>query len=436
MVQAATQLQDRGSAPMADAQGTDGPKLGERYAEVRAATEALCEGLVTEDYVVQSMPDVSPTKWHLAHTSWFFETFVLQPSVSGYRPFDPAYAFLFNSYYVQAGPRHCRDQRGYLSRPTVAEVMQYRAHVDEAMERLLAGAELAPAMTDVVVLGLNHEQQHQELLLTDIKHVFAVNPLRPPRRRYAAPPDADQTPLGWIAVAEGLHHIGHDGTGFCYDNELPRHREFLESFSIADRPATNAEYLAFMADGGYQRPELWLSMGWDMCRTHGWSAPFYWEQRDDGWWSYTLAGMRPVDPLEPVCHLNYFEADAFARWSGARLPSEAEWEVAAAGAELDGNFAESGSWHPGRASGAAGDTPRQMFGDVWEWTRSQYDAYPGYVPQPGAIGEYNGKFMCNQFVLRGGSCATPRSHIRRSYRNFFPPESAWQFTGVRLARDE
>jgi ergothioneine biosynthesis protein EgtB len=384
------------------------------------------------------MADVSPTKWHLAHTSWFFETFILRPHTEGYEEFDPAFAFLFNSYYVQAGERHCRAQRGYISRPRVAEVFAYRRHVDEAMARLLEEAdpgrlaELAP----LVELGLNHEQQHQELMLTDIKHVFSVNPLRPVYRERTATGAATAPPLRWIRHEGGLQQIGHDGDGFAYDNESPRHRVFLEPFEIASRLVTNGEYLAFMEAGGYDRAELWLSLGWATVQEQGWTEPFYWERRDGEWWNFTLSGMRPVDPAEPVAHLSYFEADAFARWAGARLPTEAEWEVAAELAPLDGNLVESGELHPRPADeGAAADAPPlQLFGDVWEWTQSQYTPYPGYRPPPGALGEYNGKFMCNQFVLRGGSCATPRSHLRRTYRNFFPPDATWQFTGLRLAR--
>jgi ergothioneine biosynthesis protein EgtB len=413
--------------------------LWARFSEVRRFTESLCDGLATEDYVVQSMDDVSPTKWHLAHTSWFFETFIVRPHLSDYQPIDETYAYLFNSYYVHAGERHCRAQRGYISRPTVAEVFAYRAHVDGAMERLLttAGESQYDTLEPLIVLGLHHEQQHQELMVTDIKHVFSVNPLRPVYR--AAPalarPASAPAALRWIDHAGGLTWIGHEGGGFAYDNEGPRHQEFIQPFALADRLVTNGEYLDFMSDGGYERPELWLSMGWATVQENGWSEPFYWERRDGEWWLFTLSGMRRVDPDEPACHLSYFEADAFARWAGARLPSESEWEFAAAGAALDGNFVESGHFHPLPAPPATGSAPRQMFGDLWEWTRSQYDAYPGYRAPEGALGEYNGKFMCNQFVLRGGSCATPRSHIRSSYRNFFPPDATWQFTGLRLARD-
>jgi ergothioneine biosynthesis protein EgtB len=436
-----------------------------RYLDVRAFTEQLCEPLAIEDYVVQSMADVSPTKWHLAHTSWFFETFVLAPHQPGYRPYDPAYAFLFNSYYVQAGERHCRAQRGYISRPTVAEVFAYRRHVDEAMAGLLASSDerLVTRVAALVELGLHHEQQHQELLLTDIKHVFSVNPLRPAYRERSDLPARAVSPFQWLPFEGGVHWLGHEGETFAYDNEGPRHRVWLEPYLLADRLVTNGEYLEFMADGCYRRTELWLSLGWATREQNGWTEPFYWEQRDGEWWHYTLAGMRRVDPHEPLTHISYFEADAFARWAGARLPTEAEWEVAAASVPLTGNFAESGRFHPaaafaldGPAAGnvapdaelaPAGPTPpaasarngrhgpRQLYGDVWEWTQSPYAPYPGFRPAAGAIGEYNGKFMCNQYVLRGGSCATSRSHIRASYRNFFPPEATWQFTGLRLARD-
>jgi ergothioneine biosynthesis protein EgtB len=409
--------------------------LAERYARVRQFSEALCEPLATEDYVVQSMEDVSPTKWHLAHTTWFFETFILRPHVQAYREFDPSFAFLFNSYYVQAGERHCRAQRGYISRPTVAEVFAYRRHVDAAMAQLLdAGdAGVAPEIEPLVEIGLNHEQQHQELMLTDIKHVFGVNPLRPAYRQQPTHAVAAAPPMGWVGFAGGVHRIGHDGAGFAYDNEAPRHRVYLEPYALATRLVTNGEYLDFMRDGGYERAELWLSMGWATVQENDWSEPFYWERRDDEWWHYTLGGMQPVEAAGPVTHLSYFEADAYARWAGARLPTEAEWEIAASGIEVEGNFAGDGVPHPAAAAHAAG--LQQMFGDAWEWTQSQYVAYPGYHPPPGALGEYNGKFMCNQFVLRGGSCATPPGHVRRTYRNFFPPEATWQFTGLRLARD-
>lgn len=410
--------------------------LAERYQTVRRFTEYLAEPLVPEDYVVQSMPDVSPTKWHLAHVSWFFETFVLEPHFPNYRPLHPAYAYLFNSYYVQAGERHCRAQRGYLSRPTVEEVYAYRAYVDEHMLQLLERADEAQHQTlrPLVELGLHHEQQHQELLLTDIKHVFSVNPLRPVYRKRKESGATTAPSLRWVSIDEGLYEIGHVGPDFCYDNETPRHRSFLEPFQLASRLVTNGEYLEFMNDGGYERPELWLSAGWATAQAEGWNAPFYWEKQEGAWSLYSLGGSQPVDPEEPVCHVSYFEADAFARWAGARLPTEQEWEIAAQQVPVSGRLVEDGHFHPTVAE-ETGDDLLQMYGDVWEWTRSPYSPYPGYEPLPGALGEYNGKFMCNQFVLRGGSCATSETHIRATYRNFFPPDATWQFMGIRLAKD-
>lgn len=412
--------------------------LLDRYRTVRAATTALTRGLVPEDQVVQSMPDVSPTKWHLAHTTWFWETFLLVPHQPGYELHHPEYPFLFNSYYVQAGERHCRAQRGYLSRPTVDEVGLYRAHVDQAMEAFLEGAgdRHSPEVLYLVELGLNHEQQHQELMVTDLKHVFSVNPLRPVYRENPQVQAPDPGPMGWVEVPEGIHAVGWAGPGFAYDNEEPRHRCFLEPVSMADRLVTCGEYLAFMEDGGYSRPELWMSAGWAAAQEGGWTEPFYWEKRNGEWWVFTLSGMRPVDPHEPVCHVNWYEADAYARWAGARLPREEEWEVLVAGVPVEGNLVESRRFHPTGVGRASPERPlRQLFGDVWEWTSSPYSPYPGFRTAPGAVGEYNGKFMVNQFVLRGGSCATPASHLRHSYRNFFPPDASWQFTGIRLARD-
>jgi len=434
--------------------------LLERYRRVRRFSEELCQTLEPEDYVIQTMPEVSPTKWHLAHTSWFFETFVAKPCLNDYRPLNPQYAFLFNSYYNAAGKMHARAQRGLLSRPTVKETYDYRRHVDETMERCLHSAD-GPALArlePLVILGLNHEQQHQELMLTDIKHVFWTNPLRPCFRPEKPMPKAADGACGWCHFGPGIYSIGHEGEGFYFDNEAPRHQVCLTAFALADRLVTNQEYLQFMQDGGYQRPEFWLSLGWAAVCDRGWTAPFYWEQRDGAWWMMTLAGMRPVRPCEPVCHISYFEADAYARWAGARLPTEAEWETAAASALWDGQFAESGRFHPapdaggdasprrpppdgrlGEASLPAGtsssEAPRQMFGELWQWTQSAYSPYPGYQPAAGALGEYNGKFMCNQYVLRGASCATPRSHVRATYRNFFPPDARWQFSGLRLAKD-
>ncbi|HLH25807.1 MAG TPA: ergothioneine biosynthesis protein EgtB [Chloroflexota bacterium] len=410
--------------------------LLQQYQKVRCFTERICEPLAAEDYVVQSMPDASPAKWHLAHTSWFFETFILSPTLPHYQPFHPMYCYLFNSYYNAVGERHARPQRGLLTRPTVGEIYQYRAHVDARMEEFLTAAapeRLAP-IAPIVELGLHHEQQHQELLLTDLKHALACNPLRPAYRESAPGPAAEAPPLGWQAYPGGVGWLGFAGGGFAFDNELPRHRVFLEPFRLATRLVTNAEYLAFMADGGYRRPELWLSDGWNTVKAQGWDAPLYWEPRDGAWWVQTLAGPRPVAPAEPVCHVSYYEADAYARWAGARLPTEAEWEAAAADLPVAGNFVESERFHPAPAP-AGGTGLQQMYGDVWEWTASAYSPYPGFRPTAGALGEYNGKFMCSQLVLRGGSCATPASHIRASYRNFFPPDARWQFSGIRLADD-
>jgi len=405
------------------------------FDRVRRCTEGLCEPLAVEDYVVQAMPDASPVKWHLAHTSWFFETFLLVPFLPGYRPFHPQFAFLFNSYYNAVGARWSRAQRGLLSRPTVAEVMLYRAHVDAHVRQLLKVGLPADAVP-VLEVGLNHEQQHQELILTDVKSALALNPLAPVYRQ-AVGEQAAAAPSEWVGFGGGLVSVGHEGAGFAYDNESPHHRVFLEPFRLASGLATNADYLAFIEDGGYDRPELWLSDGWNARQTNDWTAPLYWSKPEDGWQQMTLSGLRPVAPGEPVCHVSYYEADAFARWSGARLPTEAEWEWAAATQPLAGHFLEAAHFHPTVQPAADDAGPlRQLFGDVWQWTASPYVGYPGYAPPPGALGEYNGKFMCNQQVVRGASCATPRSHARHTYRNFFPPEARWQFIGIRLGRDQ
>jgi ergothioneine biosynthesis protein EgtB len=416
--------------------GTERSTLIERYQEVRDASEALCAPLATEDYVIQSMPDCSPTRWHLAHVSWFFETFLLKQHAADYISPDPAYAYLFNSYYNAVGDKYPRPQRGLVSRPTVAEVYQYRAHVDEHVQDLLecADADVFAELEPIVTLGLNHEQQHQELILTDLKHMLSYNPLHPVYVERG--PQSHQPParLDWKDFDEGVYWIGHAGDDFAFDNEEPRHREFIHPFRLATRPVTNAEYLEFMTDGGYERPEFWLSMGWATLQQEGWRAPLYWEEHEGTWFQFTLSGLQPMEASETVVHLSYFEADAYARWAGARLPTEAEWELAATGAPISGNFVENRRFHPAPvASNASGLTA--LFGDVWEWTQSSYSAYPGFKIAPGALGEYNGKFMCNQYVLRGGSCATPQSHIRPTYRNFFPPDARWQFSGVRLAMD-
>lgn len=403
------------------------------YHRVRAATENACEPLSDEDMVAQSMPDASPAKWHLAHTTWFFETFVLtHPLLSGYQPFRAEFNYLFNSYYEAVGARHPRPQRGLLTRPSVDEVRLYRGHVDEKMSELLSGRALSADLAEIIGLGLNHEQQHQELLFTDIKHLFAQNPLRPCYRELSAPGDEAVSPLNWIAFKEGIYSIGHEGKEFSFDNERPRHREFLEPFEISSRPVSCGEFLAFMNDNGYARPELWLSDGWSACRHEQWQAPLYWERHGDCWKVFTLDGMRALAMSEPVMHVSFYEADAYARWAGCRLPTEVEWEAAcvAAGPPLDTQDRFRPRLHP---LPMIEDRP-DFFDDVWIWTQSAYSPYPGYQPASGAIGEYNGKFMCNQIVLRGGSCLTPRSHIRATYRNFFPPEARWQFTGLRLAR--
>jgi ergothioneine biosynthesis protein EgtB len=412
-------------------------QLAAAFTAVRRQTQALCEPLETEDYVIQSMPDASPVKWHLAHTTWFFETFVLAPTLPEYRVYDPRYRFLFNSYYDAVGPRWPRPERGVLSRPTVTETYRYRAYVDQQMQQLwpLVGRDRKLAAT--LELGIHHEQQHQELMLTDLKHAWAVNPFEPIYRAVPTSSSSGTAPPsdGWLTLPGGVSWIGHEGSGFAFDNETPRHRVFQNGFRLARKLVTNREYLAFMNDDGYDRPELWLSAGWAARQEQGWNAPLYWRNENGAWSVATLAGHQSVDVCEPVCHVSYYEADAFARWAGARLPTEAEWE-AAAGVSIDGNFLEGGRFHP-TARWASGDCGpvQQMFGDVWQWTKSPYVGYPGYIPPAGALGEYNGKFMCNQIVLRGASCVTPRSHARRSYRNFFPPEARWQFSGVRLAKD-
>jgi ergothioneine biosynthesis protein EgtB len=389
--------------------------------------------LVTEDFVVSSMPDVSPTKWHLAHTSWFFETFVLAPHLPAYRALDPRYAFLFNSYYVQAGERHCRAQRGLVTRPTVADVYAYRAHVDAAMHTLLTLVDDDPShpALDVIELGLHHEQQHQELLLTDIKHVFWTNPMRPTYRANSAPASIPAL-QGWTALDAGVREIGNRRNDFHFDNEGPAHLAYVQSSALAHRLVTNAEYAEFIADGGYRKTELWLSRGWATVQELHWRAPLYWERVDDTWHEFTLSGTAPIDPHAPVTHVSYYEADAFARWAGVRLPTEVEWEVVARDATLDGRYVDAAYFHPVTSASAG---LQQLFGDVWQWTQSPYVAYPGYRASAGALGEYNGKWMSDQWVLRGASCATPASHARVTYRNFFPSDARWQFTGIRLARD-
>jgi ergothioneine biosynthesis protein EgtB len=405
--------------------------LAARYSHVRRVSLEICEPLQTEDYVVQSMPDASPAKWHLAHTSWFFEQFLLKPLLSGYRVFHPDFEYLFNSYYQTVGRMHERPQRGLLTRPTVEEVRRYREHVDEHMQKLLRARPEDDKLHSVTTLGLNHEQQHQELMFTDIKHLFSRNPLLPAYKAGSDDWNDAAAPMHFIAFDGGIGEIGASGKHFCFDNELPRHRTLVEPYALADRLVTNGEYLEFIRDGGYRRPEFWLSDGWSTVQREGWTRPIYWAASLDR--EFTLHGLQPLHTATPVCHVSFYEADAFARWAGARLPSEAEWELAAESMPVIGNLLSSGALHPQSAGVQPG--MKQIFGDVWEWTSSPYVAYPGYQPPPGALGEYNGKFMCNQLVLRGGSCVTPADHIRASYRNFFYADARWQFIGVRLARN-
>ena len=446
MIQAAVAKQNQTATASQRSREVSSPKesLLAHFHHVRSFTGKLSENLAPEDCVVQSMPDVSPTKWHLAHTTWFFETFILKKWVPGYRDAVPEYAYLFNSYYNAAGTMHRRDLRGLISRPTVDQTKKYRASVEADIDELISGAdersflEIEPLLT----LGIHHERQHQELLITDIKHVFAQNPLFPtfreagPRLPSAFDRDGSSRSTKFVEFDETTIDIGHDGNGFFYDNEGPRHRALVLPFSLANRLVTNREYLQFIADNGYKRSEFWLSLGWMTVNEQQWRAPLYWIERDGEWWNFTLSGLSKVEPDEPVTHLSYFEADAYANWAGARLPTEFEWERAAAEIAIEGNFVETERFHPEALSAAPREGKlAQMFGDVWEWTRSSYSPYPGYRAEPGALSEYNGKFMCNQYVLRGGSCATSRTHIRQTYRNFFQPEKRWQFMGIRLARD-
>ncbi len=446
--------------------GDDRTPLLMAFQQVREFSCQLCDPLEAEDYCIQSMPDASPTKWHLAHTTWFFETFVLAEYAPGHVWFEPQYRYIFNSYYNGVGDQFPRPQRGLLSRPTVADVYRYRAATDRAVMELVAqcDSKTLRKIAPIIELGLHHEQQHQELLLTDIKHAFSINPIE---IRYGKPvPDYEKSaleaPTAWRHFDGGLHEIGHEGGAFCYDNELPRHKVYLQPYELACNPVTCGEFIEFIEDNGYAQPDLWLSEGWSMAQQENWQMPHYWQKRNDKWCHFTLGGWEPVLSDEPVCHISFYEADAYARWAGARLPTEQEWEHASRLASLDGNFADSARFRPAplrldefskprhdrhrRAGRLAPDQEhpakesksprlRRMFGDVWEWTFSQYRPYPGYEAPPGALGEYNGKFMSNQFVLRGGSCATPPGHIRATYRNFFPAGARWQFSGCRLARD-
>jgi len=459
------------TASVTEAPGTEG--LTSQFLDVRAFTETLAEPLSAEDQTVQSMPDTSPTKWHRAHTTWFFETFVLGEHQPGYQPVDPAYAYLFNSYYEAVGPRYSRPQRGLLSRPGIDEIAAYRRQVDEAMVGFVDHG-LDDRLRALVTLGLHHEQQHQELLLMDIKHVLGANPTGPAYRRArpravgAVAEARSDRPPEWIEHPGGVVAIGHEGDGFCFDNETPRHDALLQPFALSPSLVTCGQWLEFMADGGYDRPDLWMSDGWGTVQTRGWEAPEYWRPADGdvsdrgpgaagdggdraergGWVVHTLTGTHPVDPAEPVCHVSWYEADAYARWAGCRLPSEAEWEAVAAtrvdrvhGLDVADLTGEGRGLHPGAppgpgatGPGTAGDT-EQWTGAVWQWTASGYGPYPGFKPAEGAIGEYNGKFMVNQQALRGGACITPADHTRLTYRNFFYPAARWPFTGLRLAVD-
>ncbi len=414
----------------------DSPGLLEaRFRKVRARTAALAAPLSAEDAMVQSMDDTSPAKWHLAHTTWFFEHFVLGRDPH-YQPINPDWHFLFNSYYQSVGPMHARPRRGLLSRPGLEEVRLYREEVDACIARAFAAGDIDEEGQQAVLLGTHHEQQHQELLLTDIKHAFWCNPLRPAYRGdlAVAPRDTAAVPMAWQRFDERIAELGHapwpDNPGFAYDNESPPHRVLVPAHSLASRPVSNADYRAFIDDGGYRNVSLWMSEGWARVQAGGWTRPLYWEA--DLEHEFTLGGTRVIAPHAPVCHLSYFEADAFARWAGARLPTESEWESAARHLPLRGHFADDDRFHP---MAAPAERP-QMFGDVWEWTSTAYGPHPGFRPLPGSLGEYNGKFMCGQWILRGGSCATPRDHIRHSYRNFFYPPDRWQFSGLRLAKDD
>jgi len=402
--------------------------LSDRYRSVRSTTLALVSELQPEDTVVQSMPDVSPTKWHLAHVTWFFERFILEPHAQGYRRFDDQFDYLFNSYYYSVGSMHARPNRGLLSRPALARVLEYRAHVDAAMQKLLSKRAADEKIVQLTTLGLNHEQQHQELILTDIKHVFSCNPMKPAVR---SSPVATNTLIAraysYSDCGSGIHKIGAAGEDFCFDNETPQHDALLHEHRIGNRLVTNGDYREFIRDDGYSKSELWLSDGWAIINERDWQRPLYWDE--DGEAEFTLSGMQEIDDNAPVCHVSYYEADAFARWAGVRLPTEFEWECAAREQRVEGNLLDAGHWHPVPGPSA------QFFGDVWEWTSSPYAPYPGFKPLAGSLGEYNGKFMCNQITVRGGSCVTAADHIRASYRSFFYPDARWQFLGFRLARD-
>lgn len=412
--------------------------LLKKYEDVRGRTHTLVHPLQIEDFVVQATASVSPTKWHMAHTTWFFETFILREYDSNYKKFHPDFHYLFNSYYETVGTFYPRESRGLLTRPTVEEVYQYREHVDVHMERLLENVDddTLATIKPLVEIGLQHEQQHQELILTDIKYNFSFNPLNPVYEETSNDYESKTVETNMIQIEGGLIEIGFNGEEFAFDNESPKHKVWLEPYKLASHPVTNGEFLKFIQDGGYEKPEYWLSDGWAMVNDNNWSSPLYWRKREGTWYCYTLSGEKEIDMDAPVAHVSFYEADAYASWAGKRLPTEAEWEHAMKDVSIDGNFVESKAYHPKALASAENTTFQQAYGDVWEWTRSAYSPYPGSKPLEGALGEYNAKFMCNQMVLRGGSCVTPASHIRSTYRNFFPPEARWQFSGFRLAEDE
>ncbi|MBP1154885.1 MULTISPECIES: ergothioneine biosynthesis protein EgtB [unclassified Paenibacillus] len=412
-------------------------RLKAYFSEIRTFTEKIVEPLKTEDFIIQAVEDVSPAKWHLAHTTWFFEAFVLAPHDSSYQVFHPQYDYLFNSYYITHGTPFDRSSRGLLSRPTVHEVMKYRHYVDERLLQFLDQAEEALFLKvyPMIEVGLHHEQQHQELLFMDMKYNFSVNPFKPVYLQKQTIESKKAPELKWMDIDEELSFIGHEGEGFSFDNERPRHKIWLHPYRLASRPVTNGEFMAFIEDGGYDQPSCWLSEGWATMKERNWKHPLYWEKCHGVWHQYTLHGLDTIHPDEPVCHVSYYEADAYARWTGNRLPTEAEWEHAFQDQERNGNFAESEQYHPNTDYRVGSKGFSKGYGDVWEWTMSPYSPYPGNKPYDGTLGEYNAKFMCNQIVLRGGSCVTPETHIRPTYRNFFAPDKRWQFGGIRLAGD-
>ncbi len=415
----------------------DNTTLTKRFTDVRGVTMKLIQPLEAEDFIIQSHEDVSPAKWHIAHTTWFFERMILKEYKSGYQEFNPAFDFLFNSYYNSIGPYQPRHQRGVLSRPTVDEVIAYRRYVDDQVLELLADSDKKKEVEKLIEMGLQHEQQHQELILMDVKYNFFVNPLFPTYLETAERTVSQKLETEFVEFNGGLVEIGHSGEGFSFDNESPRHKVWLEPFKLATKPVTNGEFLEFIEAGGYEQPEYWLSDGWSTVKENNWKAPLYWLKNDEeNWQLFTLGGVVDLDPNEPVSHVSFYEADAFSRWKGKRLPTEAEWEYASQGISISGNMMEQGAYHPVSSSEEGTTKLSKMFGDVWEWTASAYTSYPGSKPLEGALGEYNAKFMCNQMILRGGSCATPASHIRSTYRNFFAPDKRWQFSGFRLADDQ